>query len=281
MSGLVEDRILGMKLVGSVGAHASAPRTNTSCMIAVWEAGALTPRGLIEANILNDYRTAAGIAAATKVLSRPDSRTHVLFGAGKLSYPSVLYVSHVRPIERLIIISRTRDRIEALAARIRATPELAGLDLEIEMAADDAVADADVITTVTRATTPLFDGARVKPGAHINLGGGMRRQDREVDDALARRAIFFLDEDESCRLRAGDIALAIDGGALEESRIRGEIGAVLAGRLEGRLGEDEITVFKSLGIATQDLCLAAALLDKAAAEDAGTDFDPITGVVSG
>ena len=132
---------------------------------------------------------------------------------------------------------------------------------------------ADVVTTVTRAVDPVFDGRRLGDGAHVNLGGAMRRNEREMDDAAASRASMYVDCEESCRLRAGDVALALDSGSLPEDRLRGEIGAVLAGRLQGRADAREITTFKSLGVAAQDLYLAAILFDRAEAESRGRTFE--------
>ena len=109
----------------------------------------------------------------------------------------------------------------------------------------------------------------------------MRRQDREVDDRVADRAYYLLDDDASCRQRAGDVVMALESGALDEGRIRGEIDAVIAGDIEGRTSDEEITAFKSLGVATQDLYLGAALLDRAEADGVGAEFDPVEGVVGG
>ena len=273
MPGLIPERLLGVKMVGSADdADPAAPR-RTACVMMAWDARTLECRGVILSEAFNDYRTAAGLAAATKALARPDARTHVLYGAGKLSYAAVRCISYVRPIDRLIIVSRTAASRQKLAERVRSTRELAHLHVETDVPADEAAAFADIATTVTRAVDPVFDGRRLRDGAHVNLGGAMRRNEREMDDAAASRASMYVDCEASCRLRAGDVALALDNGSLPEDRLRGEIGAVLAGHLRGRTDAREITVFKSLGVAAQDLYLAAILFDRAETESRGRTLE--------
>ena len=196
MPGLIPQRLLGVKMVGSAAdADPAAPR-HTACVMTAWDTRTLDCRGFILSEAFNDYRTAAGLAAATKALARPDSRTHVLYGAGKLSYAVVRCISHVRPIDRLIIVSRTAASREKLAERVRSTRELTHLHVETDVPADEAAAFADIATTVTRAVDPVFDGRRLRDGAHVNLGGAMRRNEREMDDAAASRASMYVDCEE-------------------------------------------------------------------------------------
>jgi len=265
--------ILGMKLVGSVVDAAAHGGKHTTCMMMIWDASNLRVRGMIAADRLNEHRTAAGFAAATRVLARPDAAVHVVFGAGKLAYTAALHVAHIRPLRRIVLVSRTAERVRALEAQLRDTPFLRGVEIVSDMTADDAAAQADIITTVTSSDKPVFDGHRVRPGTHINLGGAGRPHEREMDDAVAGRASFWLDSSDACRARTGDIVIPLKNGMLDESRIVGEIGQLFAGRVRGRASIDEITVFKSLGVATQDMVLGARLLDFAEAQNLGTFFD--------
>jgi ornithine cyclodeaminase/alanine dehydrogenase-like protein (mu-crystallin family) len=255
MSGLIGNKVLGMKLVGNVVAAGDPPRRHTTCLVVVWDAATLKPRGLISADALNDHRTAAGIAVGTRLLARADSAIHVLFGTGKLSFPCASYIARVRPIRRLIVVGRTPANVEALAERLRADPVAGKAEVVTGLTADAAVAEADIITAVTRSTVPLFDGRRVPPGTHINLGGAMRRHEREMDDAAAGRATFYLDSEAIARER--------------DDRVAGEIGNVILGRIVGRANAAQVTVFRAMGIAAQDLCLAARLLDAAERRDIG------------
>lgn len=263
MAGLIDNATLGVKLVGSVVSPGDPPRRNTTCLILVWDAATLEPRALISADAMNDHRTAAGFAVGTRLLARANSATHALFGTGKLAMPTACYVARVRPIRRLIIIGRTRSNVLALAERLRAEPAIRGAEIVTDMTADEAVAEADVVTTVTRSADPLFDGGRIRPGTHINLGGAMRRHEREMDDGAARKARFYLDSEATCLERAGDIAIPLERGIISKSQILGEIGNVILGRVQGRLGDQDVTVFRSMGIAAQDLCLAEAVVEEA------------------
>lgn len=277
MPGFVGGRVFGVKVGGYVLDGGDTGRRLSTGMILIWDARTLTPRGLLVSDRLNEHRTAAGMAAATRLLARPQCHTHTLFGAGKLSFTAALYIAQVRPHARLLLVGRTPSRVEALAEKVRAAPALAGITVETGYSPDDAVAEADIITAVTTSSAPLFDGARLRPGTHINLGGANEKTKREIDDTAARRAVFFLDTDGGCRTGSGDVAIPLATGVIGEDHIRGEIGAVILGRISGRRSDDEITVFKSMGVAAQDLCLGAALLDKAEAEGAGMDFDPVLG----
>lgn len=280
MPGLVGDTI-GIKVNSSVVVDGDPDKRNTTAMLLIWDARTLRPRGLISGNQLNDQRTAAGFAAATRALARLDSRTHVIFGAGKLGFVTALYIAAVLPLERIILCNRTASRAEALAARLRADPRFAGIDVRTDIAPGEAVAQADVISTVTRSDTPVFDGRLVRDGTHINLGGANKPHQREMDDGVASRASFWLDSEEGCFARGGDVIIPLASGAVAKSQIKGEIGLTLLGKLEGRTSASQITAFKSLGIATQDLVLAARILDEAEKRGAGQTFDHIGGGANG
>src|SRR5262249_19639807 len=277
MPGLIDNKVLGVKLIGSVTNGVKPPSKSTTCMLLIWDARTLRPRGLVSADRLNDHRTAAGFAAATRILARSESEVHAIFGAGKLSFCSVLYVARVRPIKKLIIVSRTPAPVKALVAQVRDCEDLADLEISTSRSADQAAAEADIITTVTTSDNPVFNGRFVRPGTHINLGGAFRPHQREMDDAIAARAIFWVDSIESCRARAGDILLPLQAGIVHESQHSGELGDVLLGKNPGRRSGEEITVFKSLGLATQDLVLAGRVLDLAEEKDLGSVFDEING----
>ena len=156
MPGLVSDAI-GLKFGSSVQVTSGSDKRHTTVFVAIWDAATLQPRGLISADALNNHRTAAGFAAATRVLARDDSATHVLFGAGKIAFASALYISAVRPIRRLIICSRTASSRESLAARIRQDRRFADVEVLASESPNGAAAQADIITTVTRSDVPVFD----------------------------------------------------------------------------------------------------------------------------
>jgi ornithine cyclodeaminase len=277
MPGLIGHRVLGVKLVASVASDAAPWGKATTCMMLLWDPDTLTARGLISSELLNEHRTAAGFAAATRALSRDDSKVHVVFGAGKLALATIRYIAHIRPISRVFLISRGAGRLNQLRERIRREPDLQNVDICADAPAEVAVPQADIITTITTSDTPVFDGNLVRPGTHINLGGSNRAEQREMDDNVAARAQFWLDSQRGCRERAGDIIIPLASGVVQESQIVGEIGDVLLNRVPGRGHRDKITVFKSLGLASQDLVLGAKLLDLAEAANAGMRMDMMNG----
>jgi ornithine cyclodeaminase/alanine dehydrogenase-like protein (mu-crystallin family) len=277
MPGLIGREVLGVKLVGSVASEAAPWGKATTCMMLLWDPDTLMVRGLIASELLNEHRTAAGFAAATQALSRSDSKVHVVFGAGKLALATVRYIAHIRPISRVFLISRSTGRMDLLRERIQAEPDLRHLEIFTGVAAEEAVRQADIITTITTSNTPVFDGRFVRPGTHINLGGANRADQREMEDNVAARARFWFDSHDGCRRRAGDVIIPLASGVIQESQIVGEIGDVLLGRVPGRQVDEDITVFKSLGLASQDLVLGAKLLDLADAAEAGTCMDLVNG----
>lgn len=275
MSGLIGSEILGVKLVGSVLSD-QGTKKNT-CMMLIWDARNLKVRGLIAADRLNEHRTAAGFASATRRLARLDASNLLVIGAGKLAFSTVLYIAHVRPLKRVYLASRSPHKLASLAARLRADSRMAKIEIITDVSIDNAVSQSDILTTVTTSAVPVFDGAQVRFGTHINLGGAGRANEREMDDFVASRSSIWMDSTEACRLRTGDVILPLKNGAITENNLKGEIGEVLLDRLVGRKNVAEITVFKSLGIASQDLVLGARLLDLAEMHNAGVVFDEING----
>lgn len=268
MPGIFQDRIFGLKLIALRDGAEDQLSVST---VLLFDARTLQPLGLVASEFLTDYRTAAGIAAATRSLARPEARVHAVYGAGRLAGPSVQLVARVRPVERVLIVGRSAARRDRLIAELQADPALRHCRIEAAEP-DTAAAEADIVTTVTTSPAPVFDGSRLRPGTHVNLGGAFRPDTREVDDHVARRGRYFYDAP-VCLDRAGDLVLPLASGTLEPARLGGAIGAVLAGRAPGRRDATEITVFKSLGTAAQDLLLAADLLQTAARDDLGQPFD--------
>jgi len=270
MPGLIRDSAFGLKIIAN-RTDAATGAFETTSMVLLFDATTLQPLGLLSSDYFTDYRTAAGLAAATDALARPDARVMAVYGAGKLAEPSIRLIARVRPLDRLLIVGRTPARVQALMAALRADPPPGVGAIEDGVGADEAAAAADIVTTVTTAETAVFDGRRLRAGTHVNLGGAFKRANREIDDAVAARAVYYVDSLTSCLERSGDVCLALESGALSRDRLRGEIGQLFAGTIPGRQSADEITVFKSLGNAAQDLALGAALLRRA--DGAGLTFD--------
>lgn len=249
-----------------------APRLWGS-LLTLWDWSRAEPRALLAARAFNDHRTAAGFALGADRLAAPDAAILALFGAGKSAPLTLRYLKAVRPSLREIrLAGRSSERVQALAAQAALWPEFAETRIVCADSPEAAVAGADLIATVTTADRPVFPGAAVKPGACIILGGANRPEAREADDALMRRADLYVDARQGAAEKAGDIRLALESGALVPERIRAEIGAVPAGGLPLSPGS-ELRVFKSMGLAIQDVVLAEHLAARADAEGLGLRLD--------
>ncbi len=224
------------------------------------------PLALMDAEHLTAVRTGAASGVATRYLARPDAMTVTLFGAGA----QLAAVCAVRPIRRAWVLTRTGQREAEFCARM--ADELA---LEVTATHDVrlAVETADILCTATNAQTPLFDGAWLRPGVHINAIGAYTRTMRELDAVAISRSRLFVDHHTAAQTEAGDILLAIAEGAIMYSHIAGELGDVVTGQIAGRLQAADITIFKSVGLAMQDAVTAARVYALAVAQGVGTEVD--------
>lgn len=214
------------------------------------------PLALIEGASLTAIRTAAASGLATRELARPNASTHGVFGTGVQAETHIDAVAAVRPIRKVVVWGRSPDAAKRVAA---AAAGRCGIEV---VATDDPrqAGACDVVSTVSAAVTPILEGAWVRPGAHVNLVGAHEAHAREADSALMASARIYVDLEASAMREAGDILIPLDEGSIAKDAIVGEIGALLEGRIAGRLGDDDITVYKSLGIVAQDLFAADYLL---------------------
>jgi ornithine cyclodeaminase len=211
----------------------------------------LVPEAVLDGTALTTIRTAAVSALAADRLARPDASRLVVFGAGAQARSHALAMAAVRPIASLRVVGRHPARAAALVADLRAG------GLPAELGGPEAVADADLVCTCTTASQPVFDGAALAPGAHVTAIGAYRADLRELDDtALARAALVAVETRASALQEAGDVVQAIAAGALSGDELA-ELADVVAGSA-GRASPDDITVFKSVGLALEDLAVARA-----------------------
>ena len=215
--------------------------------------GSLVPEALLDGTALTTIRTAAVSALATDRLARPDASRLVVFGAGAQARSHALAMAAVRPIESILIVGRDQARAAALVA------DLAATGLRAALADPEAVAEADIVCTCTTSAAPVFDGAALAPGAHVNAIGAYRADLRELDDAaLSRAAVVAVETRASALAEAGDVVQAAASGALVPADLV-ELRDVLRGAA-GRGAADDITVFKSVGLALEDLAVARAAI---------------------
>ena len=275
LSVLAEDGALVVKT--NVHAHAGpgGARAGAS-LLTLWDAATCRPRALVATAAFNTHRTAAGFGAACRRLAAPEAETLAVFGAGLLAPQTIRYLAAVRPIRRVTIVGRDPARAAALAAQATGWPGFGHIRVAAARDARAAAAEADIIAAVTSADAAVFPGEAVRPGTFVVLGGANRPNAREADDALIARAQIVVDDLEGCLARAGDLAIPLATGVLRRAQILGELGALPAA---GSAARGDVTVFKSIGLATQDLVLAVRLLARAEAAGLGTVFDPATGAV--
>jgi ornithine cyclodeaminase len=215
-------------------------------------------RAIMNAGGITAVRTAAVSGLATRLLAREDARTLAILGAGIQAKAHLDAMRAVRDFDRVLVWNRTPGR----------AGELEGV--EEASTAEAAVREADVVVTATSAREPVLSHAWLKEGAHVNGVGSSIPTTRELDTATMAAASLFVDRRESTLNEAGDYLMPMREGAIGPEHIRGELGEILIGAVAGRTSEDELTVFKSLGIAVEDLAAAEHILRRAEAEDAGT-----------
>jgi ornithine cyclodeaminase len=200
--------------------------------------------GLVDGPTLTAIRTAAGAGLATRLLARPDARTMAMLGSGAMAFDQVMAIKEVRPVLDVLVWSRDPEHAAALAERV---------DGEVAENASEAVASADVVTSATPSRKPLFDPAAARPGTHINAVGAFTPEMCEVPVEIVRAARVFVDDLDAAAGEAGDLLQA-------GRRPDGTIGDLLSGRVRLHRSHDDITLFKSVGIASQDVAAGAAAL---------------------
>jgi ornithine cyclodeaminase len=224
------------------------------------------PLAFLNASAITEIRTAAVSAVATRVLARADGTELAVLGAGVQARSHLEAMAALGRFQRARLWSRTQEHARRLADEAE-TP----FPVEAVGSAEEAVRGADVIVTVTAAAEPVVRREWVRDGAHINAVGACLPHVRELDTRTVADAAFFTDRRESAENEAGDFVLAREEGAVGPEHIRAELGEIVAGMAAGRDGDDEITVFESLGIAIEDLAAAEHIFRRARAEGIGTD----------
>lgn len=262
---------LGVKIVSSFPENAAHGLPSTPSVMVLLDARTGAVCALLDGTYFTRLRTGALAGAATQLLSREDSRVFTIFGTGGQALEQIEAVLAVRPIERVQIVGRSREKAARLAAQVQAAHNVF---CTADISADEAAASADIITTVTGACRPLFAGSLVRPGTHINGIGSCTPQQAELDAQLiARAGKIYADTLDGVLHEAGDLMQALASGAITEQRITGELGQLILGRTPGRESAEEITFFDSTGTAALDLVTAKRIYDRAQALSIGSSID--------
>lgn len=217
------------------------------------------PKALIDGKALTVRRTAAASALAASYCAREDAAIHLMVGCGALSRPLIEAHRAVRPITRTLLWARDVKKAQAKAQDLAA----AGITVEVVPELEAAVRAADIISTGTLSHDPLVMGAWLRPGQHLDLVGAFLPEMRESDDAAVARSAVFVDTREGALKEAGDIVLAIKSGVLKAGDIKGDLFDLARGKVPGRTAPDQVTLFKSVGTALEDLAAARLLMQRA------------------
>lgn len=253
---MAADGPFGAKLISVFPHNFDAGGPSHQGVIVLFDAASGAPAAIVDAGEVTALRTAAASAMATDVLARADARRLAILGYGRQAEEHARAISSVRPVETLTVWGRDVGRAAAFAGRMG---EALAIPCEAAQTARGAVANADIVCTVTPATEPILAGDWVAPGTHVNLVGAGHAGQVEADIALVARARFFVDSREGVIAQGGEFIRAKAAGAVADADVAGEIGEVLLGKARGRQGPAEVTVYKSLGHVAQDLACAQAL----------------------
>lgn len=262
---LDEPKSLGIKVVTIFPGNHGTGRDSHQGVVMLFDTTHGEPLVVIDAASITAIRTAAASAVATRALARPDAGDLAIFGSGVQAATHLEAMRAVRRLRRVRVWSRNREHARAFAAQ---HPSMDAV--ELVATAREAALGADILCTCTAAREPVLEGAWLSPGAHVNAVGACFASARELDTAAVARARLIVDRTESALNEAGDFLIPKREGAFGDDHIAGELGEVLLGRVPGRRAPDEITLFKSLGIAIEDLAAAHHVYERAIATNTGT-----------
>jgi len=225
---------------------------------------------IMDGGYLTAVRTGAVSGVATKYLARKDeNQVAGIFGTGVQAQMQLWAVAIARKLSKAIVYDISDESANAFIKEMGKK-----LNLEIIKAeTPDQVLEANIICTATSSATPIFDGKKVKKGTHINGIGSHTPNARELDSEIIMRSRFIGDSKEACFSEAGDIILPVKEGVIDESHFYGELGDVIIGKVESRINDEEITIFKSNGLAIQDVATAKLIYDKALETNTGTKIE--------
>ncbi|OGQ73544.1 MAG: hypothetical protein A3G94_00080 [Deltaproteobacteria bacterium RIFCSPLOWO2_12_FULL_60_16] len=267
---LSEDKALGMKVVTYFPEN---PRQGLPIILATvflfsTESGKLL--AVMDGTYITAIRTACISAVATRALANPETPVLGVLGAGVQARAQIRTLCAVRKIEEIKVYDVLEKSVQSLKEQLE--PDL-GIKIEAVKTPEQAVRNADLLVTVTTAKEPIIRVDWLKPGIHINAIGSHRPDLREIDGATMRRAKVVVDSREAVMAECGDVLLAIKEGAITEDHIHAEIGEVLAGKKTGRTSAGEITLYKAVGIAIQDVATAKLVYQTAVEKKVGVNVE--------
>jgi alanine dehydrogenase len=257
---------VGAKVITVFPGNDTTPLDSHLGVVLLFEAEMGRLLAIVDASSVTAIRTAAVSGVATRVLSNPDAGDLAILGAGVQAMTHLEAMRCVRPIRRVRVWSRSNARASQFAEKAR---QRFNVTAEVSDSAEECVKGADLICTVTASREPVLAGRWIADGAHVNAVGAALPTARELDTAAVTRSLLYVDRRESALSEAGDILIPMEEGAFNADHIRGDLGEVLLGAVPGREAPAEVTVFKSLGLAIEDLAAARHIYEKGVALGTG------------
>lgn len=271
MPGYIDSpRCFGIKVINMMNANQSGVHSSHLGAMMLFEADNGLPLALIDAGEITALRTAATSALATELLSRPNSRKLAIIGSGEQAKSHILALSAVRDFDQVSVFFRNMQKAKAFQESLT---ELGGPVIDASDNVEHCLADADIVCTVSSADTPLFKSELIKPGCHLNLVGASVKEKQEVECALLPRSRYYIDYHPSAQAQAGELINAQQQGLVGKDFVQGEIGELLQDAIKGRTSDEEITIYRSLGVASQDLVLSHYLYQQALSQKVGSNVD--------
>jgi alanine dehydrogenase len=266
---LPDDAAMALKIVSVFNDNPGKGLPLIHALVVVIDAETGAPEALMDGTTLTALRTGAASGAATDALAREDAHVAAVFGAGAQGRTQLEAVCAVRPIEEAWIYDIDRERARMVADEMG---ELLSRSVEVAETPTQALRHADVVCTATTSSAPVFEDADIRPGTHINAIGAYTPQMQEIPPETVLRAKVVIDHREAALAEAGDLLIPIEQGLMTAEHIHAELGEVVAEARAGRETAEEITLFKSVGVAVQDVAAAGAVLKAAREAGLGTDL---------
>lgn len=257
---------LGMKLVSIFPVEGAAGRSAHQGLCILFNTKTGLVDALIEAGSITAIRTPCATAVATRALARENAKSLTILGPGEQGRGHLSVLAGIYDFERICVWGVNQETTQKFAA---SWTQSLGVSVDVAASVEEAVADADIVCTTTAAPEPILQYQWLKPGAHVNVIGSSVPFTSEIDIETVSQSSYFVDHRETVQVQGGDYLRALKAGAINEDHIEAEVGEVLLGQHPGRKSENEITVYKSVGIVAYDLAAAQAVYNEACLKNSG------------
>ena len=266
---LLDDGEMAVKLVTVFGKNPARGFPLIHAVLLVLDAENGQVLSLMDADVLTAVRTGAGVGVATDLLAPPEANSVAIIGSGKQAVAQLDAVCSVRDIQQAWVYSPNPEHAQSFAEKMSGVGPIPK-DVRAVSSSAEALKDADIVCTATTSTTPVISFEQLKAGAHVNAVGSFQPTMQEIDGETIRNALVVVDSRESALIETGDIVTPLKQGLITPEHIHAEIGEIINGAKNGRSSQDQLTFFKSCGVAAQDAVTAAIALKNAERENLGT-----------